>query len=184
MPRVFGVSLIVFSVLIVPSWALAHGADRDEGMRIVEVLKSGIGECDALTDAQFENMGDYYMEAMMGESHEQMDAMMTAMMGQEGLDQMHTAMGKRMSGCDESAQMPGAMMSGMSGMMNMMGGDGGMMGSGGMLAPRQTEGFGAGMRGAYPFGFVTLWYAVGVLGAVALTLAIVKYLRDIFNERR
>lgn len=175
---------------IIPFAALAHGADHVQGEQFTKDVQAGRIECTAITDAQFENMGDYFMEQMMGNSHEQMDAMMTAMMGEQGLDQMHAAMGKRMSGCDASAQMPGAMMSGM---MNMLG-SGGMMGgtkliNGGKIMNAR------GMTGAqnwdsqslrmlqslHPAGFVTLWYVIGILGAVALVLVIVKYLRELFK---
>lgn len=166
--------IIFGAVAFAPFMAAAHGADRAYGEQFAKDVQAGRQECAAIADAQFENMGDYYMEQLMGESHEQMDAMMEKMMGEEGLAQMHVAMGKRMSGCDASAQMPGAMMSGMGGMMQMMGG-------GGMPAPRQSGAFGAGMGSFYPPGFVTLWYAVGVFGAIALVLAIVKYLRELFK---
>ncbi len=173
-------------VLIFPVMVSAHGADRVAGMQTVEELNRGTVRCEALADAQFENMGDYYMEQMMGETHEQMDTMMEQMMGEEGLTQMHVAMGKRMSSCDSDAPMPAAMMSGMMNMMGMMSGGAvgsSMMGSGsGMMG---TQNYGSAWRnmmsGTYPPGFVTLWYVVGVLAAVALVFAIVKYLRELFK---
>ena len=116
-------------ILAFPVMASAHGADRNAGMQMAEEISSGTVKCDAVLDAQFENMGDYFMEQMMGQTHEQMDTMMEQMMGgEEGLTQMHAAMGKRMSGCETNASMPAGMMSGMSGMMSMMG----MMGGGAM----------------------------------------------------
>lgn len=166
---------VIAAVAFAPLMAAAHGADRAQGEQFAKDLQAGRQECAAIADAQFENMGDYYMEQMMGQSHEQMDAMMEQMMGEEGLAQMHVAMGKRMSGCDASAPMPAAMMSGMGGMMNMVGG------SGLMNAQNTGSTWGKMMRSAYPPGFVTLWYAVGVLGAIALVLAIVKYLRELFK---
>src|SRR4030042_3535965 len=46
------------------------------------------------------------MGTMMGNSHEAMNAMLERRLGKEGEEQMHIAMGKRMSGCDTSASYP------------------------------------------------------------------------------
>lgn len=174
--------IVTLGLLLMPSLLSAHGADRSAGAQSAVALKAGTVTCADLNDAQFENMGDYYMEQMMGETHEQMDTMMEQMMGEEGLTQMHVAMGERMSQCDVNAQMPAQMMSGM---MNMMSGGGigaGMMSGGGMMnAQNVGSAWRTMMQGTYPTGFVTLWYAVGVLGAVALVLVIVKYLRELFK---
>lgn len=55
---------------------------------------------------------------MAGDSHEAMNNMMTAMMGEEGEEEMHVAMGKRMSNCEPNAAMPQNITYG--GMMQMM----------------------------------------------------------------
>lgn len=147
----------------IPWLVFAHGTDRARGQQLAQDLQAGTVQCATLDETKFENMGDYYMEQMMGESHVDMDAMMERTMGEEGLSQMHTAMGRRMSGCDTSAQMPAGMTSGMGGMMNMMGG--------------------SGVRGLYPTGVATIWYVIGILSIGALALVIVKYLRELINKK-
>lgn len=46
------------------------------------------------------------MGQMLGSSHESMNTMMGRMMGQEGEEQMHVVMGKRLSGCQSDTQIP------------------------------------------------------------------------------
>src|SRR3989338_1242413 len=53
--------------------------------------------------------------------HIAMNEMMKRMMGEQGEEQMHTVMGKRMSSCEPNAPIPQNRM-GMMSMMNMMGG--------------------------------------------------------------
>ncbi|MDO8505944.1 MAG: hypothetical protein Q7S48_05230 [bacterium] len=176
--------LILSAVLVstMPAWAFAHAegvSEAQEGAAINQALQSGAKKCADITDSEFELMGEFFMERMAGESHDSMNTMMKQTMGDSGEEQMHAVMGKRMSGCDANAEMPAGMMS------NMMGG--GMMGvsgmgnGGGMSATDQRAAFGAGMRGLYPTGFVTLWYAVGVLASIALVLVIAKYLKGLLK---
>src|SRR3990172_3278871 len=98
-----------------------------EGQRLQQQLLDGEIECADMSDSQFESMGENYMEQMMGTSHEQMDIIMSNMMGSTGADQWHTVMGKRLSQCDTTAQYPssGQSFGPMMGMMgfSMMGGN-------------------------------------------------------------
>ncbi|PIR80080.1 MAG: hypothetical protein COU25_02125 [Candidatus Levybacteria bacterium CG10_big_fil_rev_8_21_14_0_10_35_13] len=115
----------------------------------------------------------YFMGLMAGDSHQTMDTMMEKMMGEEGEEQIHIVMGKRLSGCDTQAQLPqnGA---GFMPMMWMMGsagspqvGEGGnpMMGYGG---------WGNMMTGWGDFSILLfnlsliVWLIVGILAAVWL----------------
>lgn len=93
-----------------------------EGKAIWEKLQAKELNCDNLSDEDFHNLGMYFMGLMAGDSHEAMDAMMEQMMGKEGENQMHIAMGKRMSGCDPNSPLPQNMMPGsmMPMMMNML----------------------------------------------------------------
>ena len=71
------------------------------------------------------------MGKMTGDFHEAMNTMMERMMGKVGEEQMHVVMGKRLSDCDTSAQIPQNGV-GFMPMMWMMGGGGNsMMGYGG-----------------------------------------------------
>lgn len=180
---------VMFLALVTPFAALAHGdtaAEVEAGRALDQSLQSGTKKCAELADNDFEVLGEFFMDRMMGESHESMNGMMKQTLGEKGEEQMHEVMGKRMSGCDASAQMPEAMMSGMMGMMGsggMMGGEG-MMGQGGMMnAQNVSSTWGAMLRGVYPIGFAALWYAIGVLGVVALALVIIKYCRELINKK-
>ena len=62
--------------------------------------------CADITDTQFENMGEYFMGQMMGDSHAAMNAMMIQMHGKDGENNIHTVLGKRISGCDTSVTFP------------------------------------------------------------------------------
>ncbi|MBI2051581.1 hypothetical protein HYT33_02345 [Candidatus Roizmanbacteria bacterium] len=129
------VTLLVFvSLLTLPVFAQDNHTAREEkeGKIIWDKLQAKQITCDKLSDEDFERLGEYYMGQMMGDSHESMNMMMERMMGEDGEEQMHVVMGKRLSGCDTSAQFPqnGA---GFMPMMFAMGGRGGgspMMGTG------------------------------------------------------
>ncbi len=128
-PRHF-TALLALLVLALPAVAADgdHG-DFSEALGIIESQQA----CGELTEAQFELLGDYYMELMHpGEAHEAMDAMMGGE-GSEPLRLMHIRMGQNFY-CGESSGMGSGMMSmmggGMMGNYGMMGGGYGMMGSG------------------------------------------------------
>ncbi len=114
--------------------------EEAEGKAVWEKLRNEELVCEDLTDDDFGALGEYFMGQMAGERHEAMNDMITQMMGEKGENQMHIAMGKRMSGCDPDAPMPQNMMNG--GMMN-------------MLAPYRNEVSGMGMMGGWssPFNF-------------------------------
>lgn len=80
--------------------------EEQEGKQIWDNLKSGQASCEKLSDNDFELLGEYFMGTMLGDSHSAMNAMLERRLGKEGEEQMHIAMGKRMSGCDTSASYP------------------------------------------------------------------------------
>lgn len=80
--------------------------EEQEGKKIWEQLQSKETSCDKLSDDNFQALGEYYMGQMTGASHEAMNAMMIQMMGEQGEEQMHVVMGKRLSGCNTSAEIP------------------------------------------------------------------------------
>ena len=80
--------------------------EEQEGKEIWEKLQAKETTCDKLSDEDFASLGEYFMGQMAGSSHEAMNNMMVRMMGEEGEEQMHIAMGKRLSDCDTSAQIP------------------------------------------------------------------------------
>ena len=80
--------------------------EEQEGRQIFQNLQSGQTICQNLSDGDYELLGEYFMGTMMGDSHGAMNAMLERRLGKVGEEQMHIAMGKRMSGCDTSAQYP------------------------------------------------------------------------------
>ena len=96
--------------------------EEQEGKNLLDDLSNKIIICSQISDSDFEKIGEYFMGQSIGDTsrHIVMNNMMKSMMGEQGEEQAHAMMGKRMSGCDTSAAIPP--------MMQMMMG-GGMMGS-------------------------------------------------------
>ena len=70
--------------------------------------KSKQVDCENLKDDDYEVLGEYFMGQSIGntERHAVMNQMMQNMMGQNGEEQMHIALGQRSSGCDTNASFP------------------------------------------------------------------------------
>ena len=175
-------------VFTFPSHALAQsmmGATSDnhtaqeeaEGKEIWEKLQTKELGCQELNGDNYAALGEYFMGQTIGDTqrHAAMNQMMISMMGEEGEEQIHIAMGKRLSGCEPNAPVPQNMMVGMMSMM--MGGGGNPMGS-----------FGWG----FSWIFMILFWALVILGIVALVKWIAnqeksqtqeKSVLDILKER-
>jgi len=95
--------------------------EEAEGREVLGKLQDKTLSCENLSEHDFGSLGEYYMGTMTGESHTAMNAMITRMHGEEGEEQIHVAIGKRLSGCDTSAAIPGGDFGSMP-IMNMMGG--------------------------------------------------------------
>jgi putative membrane protein len=109
-------------------------------------------------------LGEYFMGQMMGDAHAAMNAMMIQMMGEEGEEQMHEVMGRRLSGCDTAAAFP----AGGVGWMPMM-----QMMWGGWSAPGGFNFLNTMMNFGYGFGFfgwimMLLWWALVIVALVVL----------------
>ena len=179
--------LVVFIIILVfpsHSWALwmmggdtstvaesdGHTAREEaEGKIVWEQLQAKTVSCDELADEDFGALGEYYMGQMMGDDHEAMNNQLIQMLGEEGEEQMHIAMGKRMSGCEPNAPMPLGMTSGgMMPMMNMMTGFDGMKGGGNSMMgsygtnPMGVSGWGFGWI------FMILFWGLAIVGIIAL----------------
>lgn len=149
--------------------------EEQEGKEIWEKLQAKQLECKNLTDDNYGSLGEYFMGQMVGSSHEAMNNMMVQMMGEEGEKQMHIVIGKRLSGCDTSAQVP----SGGVGFMPMMW----MMGSAG--SP-QVGGGGNPMMGYGWNNMMGGWSGFGILGWLSMlvfwillilgVIALIRYL--------
>src|SRR3990167_11429789 len=97
--------------------------EEKEGKEVWDKLQAKEITCADLNDEQFGVIGEYFMGQMMGNSHSSMNAMMMQAHGEEGEEQIHIVMGKRLSGCDTFATVPGTS-GGWMPMMNMMWGGG------------------------------------------------------------
>ena len=73
--------------------------EEAEGKELYEKLQSKQTTCAKLTDSDFELIGEYVMGTRMGGSHESMNERIKQMIGNEGEEQMHIALGKNATGC-------------------------------------------------------------------------------------
>ncbi len=80
--------------------------EEAEGKAVWDKLQSKQVTCKDLKDEDFDVLADFFMGNMMGANHEAMNTMMADRLGEEGEEQMHIAMGKRLSGCDTGAALP------------------------------------------------------------------------------
>ena len=168
--------------------------EEQEGKFFLDSLNNKTVVCSQLEDADFEKIGEYFMGQSIGDTSEHiaMNEMMKSMMGEQGEEQMHIAMGKRMSNCEPGIPMPQNMMNGsmMPMMMNMMGS--GMMGGQNPTQANLAQGMGSGMMGNNAFGFgmpflnygyFSAWnilYALLLVGLVALVfLGVFKLWKDV-----
>src|SRR3989344_607114 len=180
MKKLFLTATILFTLLLTPSTSFAQGMTSSpssvtfddhtareelEGKETWEKLQSKQLECKNLTDEQYGSLGEYFMGQSIGDTqrHALMNQMMTNMMGEEGEEQMHIAIGKRVSGCESNAQVPSNGV-GFMPMMWMMGGGGNpMMGTGWGNMMGGWNGFG--LLGWIP---MLLFWILLILGVVAL----------------
>jgi len=139
--------------------------EEQEGRELWGKLQAKEVACADLDDEQYEALGEYFMGIMAGDSHAAMNAMMIQMHGEDGEEQIHTVMGKRLSGCDTSATFPAGSDDWMP-MMNMMtGGTNNMMN------------FGFSPFGWFGWIFMILWWVLIIAGIVALIKWLTRELR-------
>jgi len=197
------ISIFVFSSALLPGFSFAQGmpalsgvegmgntatvsdghtaSGEAEGKAIWEKLQAQELNCGNLSDDDFHALGMYFMGLMVGDSHEAMDAMLERMMGEEGENQMHIAIGKRMSGCEPNVPMPQSMADG--GMMQMM--------WGGWSSPFDSNNstnnmmnFGFWHFGSFGWIFMILWWVLIILGLVALTKWLISQSRGTRNHKQ
>lgn len=80
--------------------------DEATGKAVWDKLQNNQVTCSQLSEDDFDKLGDFFMGNMMGSSHDSMDQLMIDRLGQQGEQQMHIAMGKRLSGCFTNASLP------------------------------------------------------------------------------
>lgn len=146
--------------------------EEKEGKELWEKLQAKQVTCADLSDEDFGVLGEYFMGQMMGDSHAAMNAMMIQMHGEEGEEQIHIVMGKRISGCDTSVSLP----MGSGGWMPMMN----------MMTGRWSSPFGFnstnnmmsfGTFGFFGGLFMILWWVL----IIAAVVALIKWLANQFG---
>lgn len=173
MKKIFFIAtfIFVFSFALLPNSSFAQGMmgntatvrdghtarEEAEGKTVWEKFQAKELACKDLSDDNFATLGEYFMGQMMGTSHEAMNNMMIQMMGEQGEEQMHVVMGKRLSGCDTSAAFPSQGV-GFIPMMSMMTGGGG----------NSMMNFGFTPFGWFAWIFMILWWVLVITGIVAL----------------
>jgi len=169
--------LPIIVLLIFSSFAFTHqvnaqadnhtAREEAEGEIVWQKLQSKEAVCADLSDEDFGVLGEYYMGQMLGDSHEAMNEVMVRMHGEEDEEQIHIIMGKRLSGCDTSATVPG-ITGGWMPMMNMMwGGWSSPFGSNNSTNNNMMN-FGFGPFGGFGWIFMILWWVLIIIGIVAL----------------
>lgn len=143
-------------------------AEEQTGKQLLDELNAKTVTCQTLTDDNFEKIGEYYMGKMIGDTarHIAMNSMMQSMLGQTGEEQAHIAMGKRISGCDTSAAFPPQGVGFMPMMQMMMGGWSSPSGSN--QSNNSMMNFGFTPFGGFGWIFMILWWALIIVGIVAL----------------
>ena len=139
--------------------------EEQEGKELWNKLQAKEVVCADINDEQYGVLGEYFMGQMAGDSHAAMNAMMIQAHGEDGEEQIHIVMGKRLSGCDTSAVFP-AISGGWMPMMNIM--------WGGWTSPFSNNStnnmmnFGFGPFGGFGWIFMILWWVLIISGIVAL----------------
>ncbi|MDP3956082.1 MAG: SHOCT domain-containing protein [bacterium] len=140
--------------------------EEQEGKELWNKLQAKEVVCADLNDEQYGVLGEYFMGQMAGDSHAAMNAMMIQAHGEDGEEQIHIVMGKRLSGCDTSASFP-AISGGWMPMMNMMWG-GWSSPFGSNNSTNNMMNFGFGSFGGFGWIFMILWWVLIIAGIVAL----------------
>ena len=139
--------------------------EEKEGKELWDKLQAKEIVCADLDDERYEVLGEYFMGQMAGDSHAAMNAMMIQMHGENGEEQIHIIMGKRLSGCETSAAFP-AISGGWMPMMNMMWG-GWSPPFGSNNSTNNMMNFGFGPLSGLGWIFMILWWVLIIAGIVA-----------------
>jgi putative membrane protein len=140
--------------------------EEKEGKELWDKLQTKEIVCVDLGDEQYGILGEYFMGQMAGDSHATMNAMMIQSHGEDGEEQIHIVIGKRLSSCDTSASLS-AGSGGWMPMMNMMWGGW----SSSIVDNNSTNNmmnFGFGSFGNLGWIFMILWWVLIIVGIVAL----------------
>ena len=156
--------------------------EEQEGKEVWDKIQAKELACENLSDEQFGVLGEYFMGQMAGDSHAAMNAMMIQTHGEEGEEQIHIVMGKRLSGCDTSAAFP-AGSGGWMPMMNIMWG-GWSSPFGSNNSTNNMMNFGFGTMGGFGWIFMVLWWILIIAGIVALIKGLTSQSRGTHNHEK
>ncbi len=144
--------------------AASTGSEERQGAALVKMLNSGKRSCKSLAPADFERIGEYAMglNFIGSDQHAAMNRRMRTMMGGQGEERAHQAMGRAFSGCVTRGQQGRLGVGAMGG----YGSSGAMMGVGaygpGMM---NVDGRAAVRDGTRPWAVVLIALLAGGLGA-------------------
>ena len=93
-------ALAALGVAAAPALA-SLGDEVGAGQQLAAQVQSGRATCQTLSAVQFERLGEYVMDRMVGSrvAHEAMNERMTRAVGAENTDRMHELMGHSLAGC-------------------------------------------------------------------------------------
>jgi hypothetical protein len=161
--------------------APAGAAPADEvsaGRTVAGQLQAGTVGCSTLTATQFERLGEFVMERMVGSraGHEAMNERMTQALGAENADRMHELLGRSYAGCAGGNATSVPMGPAMMGATGSGGGWGAMMsspawrwmhdGAGQQMSAGAWRDLAANMMGSRYSAHHHGWSAAGVVAAV------------------
>src|SRR3989344_2321201 len=156
--------------------------EEQEGKEVWDKIQAKELACENLSDEQFGVLGEYFMGQMAGDSHAAMNAMMIQTHGEEGEEQIHIVMGKRLSGCDTSAGVTG-ISGGWMPMMNMMWG--GWPASPDEWASRGgSSPFGFTPFGGFGWIFMILWWVLIIAGIIVLIRWLTSQSRSVHDHEK
>lgn len=169
-----------FIILIFLAGTFFVSAHSDEEFAAAQQLIASRISCSQLSQSQLIEVGDYYMQLILGSAHEQMDAMMggdNATMD----EQMHIAIAERYY-CN------GVYLESLNGSIN-SDGTYGMMSSGGMMGSYGTAaGYNPGMMYGYsyqsPLGYYLPWILLALVVGAGTAVAIVLLTRKNASYRK
>ncbi len=156
--------------------------EEKEGKELWAKFQAKKIPCANLNDEQYGVLGEYFMWQMAGDSHIAMNAMMIQAHGEDGEEQIHIVMGKRLSGCDTSASFPVGS-GGWMPMMNMIWGGWSSPFSNNNLTNNMMN-FGFGPFGGLGLIFMILWWVLIIAGIVALIKWLTSQSRGNHNHEK
>ncbi len=156
--------------------------EEKEGKEFWDKLQTKAIACADLNDKQYGSLGEYFMGQIAGNSHAAMNAMMIQAHGEDGEEQIHIVMGRRLSGCDTSASFS-AGSNGWVPMMNMMWG-GWSSPFGNNSTNNNMMNFGFGSFGSFGWIFMILWWVLIITGIVALIKWLTSQSRGTHNNEK